>query len=189
MLTQKRVHKKTALRIKPFTCLPMYVTSFNVPSIWTRRAALSHLTEKIKVWRGKGAYPWSCTRPLQGSWNGLLGKSRFLWVQVIQIFASIFRKGLWHRYSAWLCNSHCYHSSYWNFLMPRLRISHWLIRGLSSRTFLFVTQLMLPFHHLAFSFSFLHTSTTFYTNTDAICASRVPIKQKTRNLLTTFFWG
>lgn len=112
----------------------MYVTSFNVPSIWTRRAFLSHLTEKIKAWRSKGAYPWSCTSH-QGSWNGLLGKIKVSLSSSNPDICFHFPKGVVYRYNAWLCNSHCYHSSFWNFLMPRLRISHWLIRGLSARTF------------------------------------------------------
>lgn len=94
-------------------------------------------------------------------------KSRFLWVQVIQIFASIFRKGLYidtvpdcviltaiiHLIEISSCPGSGFHTGW----------SEVSVQGLS----FFVTQLMLPFHHLAFSFSFLHTSTTFYTNTDA----------------------
>lgn len=143
----------------------MYVTSFNVPSIVnTAHSCLTHRK-------------WSRLGEVKEHTQGSYQSSRILkwpfWGKIKVSLSSSnpdicfhFPKGIVYRYSAWLCNSYCYHSSYWNFLMPRLRFhtgwSEVSVQGLS----FFVTQLMLPFHHLAF-FSFLHTSTTFYTNTDA----------------------
>lgn len=95
------------------------------------------------------------------------GKSRFLWVQIIQIFASIFRKGLYidtisdcvtvtaiiHLIEISSCPGSEFHIGW----------SEVSVQGLS----FFVIQLILTFRHLAFSFSFCRTSTTLHTNIDA----------------------
>lgn len=90
------------------------------------------------------------------------GKARFLWVQMTQIFASIFRKGFYidtisdcvsitaiiHLIEISSCPGSKSHIGW----------SEVSIQGLC----FFVIQLTLTFRHLAFSFSLCHTSTTLH---------------------------
>lgn len=120
----------------------------------------------MEAWRGKGAYSWSWTSH-QESWNGLLGRSKVSLSSNDPDICFHFPKGILDRHNIWLCNYpaiiHLIEISSYPGSESHIGWSEVSVQGLS----FFVIQLILTFRHLAFFFSFCHTSTTLHANIDA----------------------
>lgn len=90
-------------------------------------------------------------------------KSRLLWLQLNQMFVFMFQKGLYGEVMS-DCNYHSSYSFHWNFFIPRLKISHWLVWTPSSSTLLLCYSVNVNIPPLGLlSVSLRHTSTTLYT--------------------------